>query len=780
MKGPQGGLLPFALSLSLAILIGPSYSQVPVNSVNDGKIIHGGTYTNTPEGITTFKNSAGSGLWLQKGNNLRGIEVNSSGDPTGNGGSFHFYAPGQAVRLDGDIDVRGLQNGSGAYLGNGGKVFVDSAYLYQSGNIYANGLNGGLVQFNVGSATLTDTARIEAKGFGGAGGIVAINASGSVDVQRQTVIDTSGRVVGTLDNNVINIEGGLLNIEGTLQANGVQSRGGMIRLVSTGQTDLRQAQDAIANAATSNVFTRSEANTATARLNVLKSNYEGDIRIASPGPSSRQAIVTVQGQPGTNGAVENDSADADARTSDGGTIIVAAQDRILNGGWLLADGGAGSNTPNGASNNGGNGGTVSLNARTQIITSGRIKANGGNGGNNASTSIGGKGGDAGLIAFSYKDGLSNTGAIIAAGGHGGQGTETTAQGGNGGLVVFSSTSNPAGNGQVITYGGLGNSFGALGSVVAPNPTTSTNKLIGVWRKTQPMELLLNGNNLLLLRNSIPTSNPGGTQLDQMTLNAQIRSVRDQAGQASGQHGGVAEDEFLSKLVSRNTDEDFPSLPPGQTAFNNFTFASTRADNVSIDISRLNRGTGDRKAANLFYTQTYLSSGGIHQESELSANLKTSSYYSAVSNAYNQTEQGLLSRRSINIATDNNIEMLGGTQVAGVYNSNSLILKAGNELTVTPQSGLSLSGGTLGGVQQLFAGSTIKNYGMIDADGMQQGGSILMQAPTQILNAPRGVIAALSDQYGGFIKLKSQDIQNQGTISANGGIENGRIILDTTP
>lgn len=772
MKGLQDGLLPFALSLSLVILTGPSYSQVPINSVNDGKIIQGGTYANTPDGLTTFKNTSGGGLWLQKGSNLRGVESNSSGTLTGNGGSFHFYAPGQAVRLDGNIDVRGLQNGSGAYLGNGGKVFVDSAYLYQSGNIYANGINGGLVQFNVGSATLADTARIEAKGSSGQSGIVAINASGSVDLQRQTVIDTSGKVAGTIDRNVINIEGGLLNVEGTLQANGVQSRGGMIRLVSTGQTNLTQSQEAIQHAAQQQVFTSNEADTLNTRLTTLKSNYDGDIRIASAGPSSRQAIITVQGIAGSNGAEGNDSADPDARAGDGGTIIMAAQNRILNGGWILADGAAGLGTTNGSHNNGGNGGTISLNARSEIITSGRITANGGAGGTSTSASTGGKGGDAGLIAFSYKDGLSNTNSIIAAGGRGGQGNDSPAAGGTGGLIVFSSTSNPAGNGQVITYGGAGGSagstFGPLGIVVAPNPVSSSNTLIGIWRKPQPMELLLNGNNLLLLKNSLPTSNTGGTQLDQMTYNAQVRSVRDQAGQAPGQHGGLAENEFFSKLVSISQNPQ----QPGKTYFNNLTFASTRSDNVALDVSRLNRNTGDRKVGDPFYTQTYLSSGGIRQ---VSAGPTT--YFSTVSYGYNQADTGLLSRQSINIAVDKTLDIFGDTRATDA--NNSLILKAGNLITVASEGRLATFGSHFGGMQQLFAGSTIRNQGRIEADGMLQGGSVLMQAPTQILNAPGSSITATADQYGGSIKLKSHDIQNQGTLNVNGGVENGQIVLDNS-
>ena len=124
----------------------------------------------------------------------------------------------------------------GAYLGNGGKVFIDSGYLFQNGNIFANGVNGGLVQANIGAMTLGAGAQIQAKGSTGAGGTVAINSAGPVDLRRGSVIDTSGKVLGSLDGNLINIEGSLINNEGILRADGVSSRGGSIRLVASGQS----------------------------------------------------------------------------------------------------------------------------------------------------------------------------------------------------------------------------------------------------------------------------------------------------------------------------------------------------------------------------------------------------------------------------------------------------------------------------------------------------------------------------------------------------------------
>src|SRR4051812_1530860 len=102
-----------ALAVSLSLLELNSYAALPINTVNDGQIIHGGTYANTSNDVTAFKNTQGTGLWLQNGNTIRGVEVDSHGGMTNNGGKIYLDAPNQVVRLDGTIDVRGMQNGSG-------------------------------------------------------------------------------------------------------------------------------------------------------------------------------------------------------------------------------------------------------------------------------------------------------------------------------------------------------------------------------------------------------------------------------------------------------------------------------------------------------------------------------------------------------------------------------------------------------------------------------------------------------------------------------------------
>ncbi len=176
------GAVSLALSVALATLNPPIALGGPgdLNSINDGRDIQSGTYFNTPGSRTTFQNSGGGGLWLHSGDLVRGLESDAGKVPTGNGGTLYFRAPGNVIRFDGNIDVSAVRNGA-LYTGNGGKVFVDSAYLFQNGSIFANGANGGLVQFNVGGMTAGPTAKITAQGFGGDGGSVNINATDTVD-----------------------------------------------------------------------------------------------------------------------------------------------------------------------------------------------------------------------------------------------------------------------------------------------------------------------------------------------------------------------------------------------------------------------------------------------------------------------------------------------------------------------------------------------------------------------------------------------------------------------
>jgi len=82
----------------------PGFAVVPVNTINNRSVIQGGTYYNIPGDVTAFRNTTGSGLWLQSGTTLRGLEViDSSGKLTNNGGTIQLYAPGSVIRLDGRV-----------------------------------------------------------------------------------------------------------------------------------------------------------------------------------------------------------------------------------------------------------------------------------------------------------------------------------------------------------------------------------------------------------------------------------------------------------------------------------------------------------------------------------------------------------------------------------------------------------------------------------------------------------------------------------------------------
>jgi hypothetical protein len=760
----------FQVALSVSICLGNllSYAALPTNSVNDGRIIQGGTYGNTADNVTTFKNSTGGGLWLQAGQNLRGVEVDTAGNLTNNGGNFHLFAPGQVVRVDGNIDVRGIQGSSGAFLGNGGRVFIDSAYLFQNGNIFASGLNGGLVQMNVGSMAMGPTARISALGYGGQGGVVSLNASGTVDLQRGSVIDTSGKVSGTFDTNVINIEGGVVNVEGTLQASGVQARGGTIRLVATGQTDLTQAQDAIADSQTAGTITSADAQVLNTRMTTLKNNYEGSIRIASGNSTERQAIVSAQGMPGTAVSTGNDIADPEARTGDGGTIILTAQNRILNGGWLLADGAKGMPNAGGNPTNGGNGGTISLNVGSEIITSGRIVANAGVGSTSSTAVEGGKGGDAGLIAFNYRNGLSNTGSILALGGNGGQGLNSPAPGGMGGLIVFSGPGAPAGNGNVFTYGGSGSTSGFLGSIITSEPAPPDNHWIGVWRNLQRIEMVHNAENLLIL-NRGDFSGEDANNLPGWTYNAQVRSVRDQAGVAARVRSGAALQEMNAKLLRADEPNTKPYL------FRNLIFSATNTRYLSFDPRQMNRADGTTLRDFPFNTMTllgnspidFLTTNNVQPNREAFGGGLGGGHLSIITPALNISNaviSGGIAGGSVNVATSNLLTFKGISQV-GQLHGGSVILKAGTDLRTNPDSGATggaLSNGLLmGGTQQLFAGQNVRSSADIIANGRQSGGSISIMAGNQIVNT--AAIQAIGSRDDGYIRLSAMSITNNGKI-----------------
>lgn len=245
-----------ALALSLGI-VGSGYADIPLNTqINhtfDGATINSGNYFNTAGSETKFVNTAGTGITLNAGSLVRGYET-QNGAYTGNGGNIHIQAPDQVVRLNGNIDVRGIRFDSaingGVNGGNGGNVTIDASYLFQNGNIWASGGNGGNVTMNVGGMTMNGV--IDARGgvlpnlTYGRGGNVAINSTGLVDIKGSILtsgVADSNISNSTYGNNIVIIGHGV-NTSGTLWASG-----GAITVSSTGtDADVNIAQTTLAQA----------------------------------------------------------------------------------------------------------------------------------------------------------------------------------------------------------------------------------------------------------------------------------------------------------------------------------------------------------------------------------------------------------------------------------------------------------------------------------------------------------------------------------------------------
>ncbi len=739
------------LALSVGLFPAQSIAANPINSYNDGRIIQGGTYANTVDGKTTFTNSSGGGLWLKAGSTLRGVEVNSSGVATNNGGTLHLYAPDNVVRVDGNINVNALQNGQGTYLGNGGKVFIDSGYLFQNGNIFANGVNGGLVQANVGAMTLGAGAQIQAKGSTGAGGVVAINSAGPVDLRRNSMVDTSGKVVGSFDTNLINIEGGLVNNEGTLRADGVNSRGGSIRLVASGQSPYQEIKNNL-QAATANppgdntapTISASERTFLLQRTKGVIDNLEGQVFLARDTSSSTNPAfvsnLSVNGNGGSAGLNNDYSQSASSRAGDGGSIILTAMQGIQNLGNTRANGASGFSGANPV--NGGNGGTISLVSQANIANiQGRLEANGGNGGRSTCASLGGKGGDGGLMAFSYNTTMTNSGGIYADGALGGNGSNP-GHGGNGGLVVLSGNSNPTGNGSidVIARPGGNNNLnlgGKAGTIVAPNPGTLGQTQVyfqqgyvngqlvrtSATQQTQPVELLTHAENLILLTKNGGNINVSDNLFTRL-LQARIRSVTDPTGSL-----GQAQ----ADVISKNT----ASSP---YVYRNLILGSSR-DNLALDLSHPSDNDGGFGDYELVFPSP-LSMG-----------------------------EGFSTLNTLNIVNDGSVSTLylsygGGGDTP--YKPTDFWLIGRN------------SNGLGGGRISLFANGNVNNLNIFGTTGTASGGSVNIAALGTLDNGAR--LSTESPLHGGNIILKaSNDIINNeqiyytvGTMSANGGLMGGTI------
>ncbi len=746
------GIFFSIVALSLTIALTPTgHALSPMNSTQDGRIIKGGTYYNTPGNTTSFINSQSGGLWLKAGTILRGLEANSNGSLSNNGGTLHLYAPDNVVRIDGNIDVSAIHNCHGAYLGNGGKVFIDSGYLFQNGNIFANGSNGGLVQVNVGGMTLGNGAQIQAKGSTGAGGVVAINASDPVDLRRGSVIDTSGKVLGSLDSNLINIEGGLVNNEGTLRANGIESRGGSIRLVASGQSPYQEIKDTL-QAATSNPPGDTTPSTVTSqervfllqRIKGLINNHEGQVFLSRDTNATTPAFISSLSANGAGGHADskNDySQNTVPRAGDGGDITLLAMQGIQNLGNIKTNGAAGASGAYPIS--GGNGGTISFLSEARIDNSkGRLEANGGIGGSSTGANPGGKGGDGGLIAFGYNSPMTNNGGMYADGALGGNGTNPGI-GGNGGLIVFSGNNNPIGNGSIDVIarpGGNNNLFlgGKSGTIVSQNPGTLGQGQVyfqqgyvnghlvrtRATEQTQPVELLTHAENLILLTKNGSTINVSNNLFNQL-LQAHIRSVTDPTGAL-----GEAQTEVINKNTASSAH-----------VFRNLILGSSR-DNFALELTHPFRVEAPGAPGELIFPSA-LSKG-----------------------------EGLSTINTLSIVNNGSVS----TQyLPGPYSDSSY---QPTDFWVIGRNSNSLAGGRI----SLLANGIVNNLNIFGTTGVASGGSVHIATPDTFDNGAR--LTTNSPLHGGSIIAKAgKDIINNeqiyywvGKMAANGGLLGGTIRL----
>jgi hypothetical protein len=462
---------------SLAVSIGVSAFSFAApgdtNSTNNGQVVTGGNYYNTPGNKTTFTNTAGTGLHITAGTTVGGLEVAAPGGAlTGNGGHLHFNVPGQTVRLDGVINVSAAKGAGGGFLiptnATGGRVTIDAAHMFQSGQIFANGVNGGVVNLNVGSLLLTGSARIEATGVDkrpdcfGNGGVINLGkkgAKGTIDVQQGAIVDASGQVVGNYDTTLINVEGGLINIDGILKANGLNikapngdvidaTRGGKISLVANLETE--SLDSGVLDNASFMDDIKSDVLARDASL--INDVGRGWVNIGKSGQLQANGGFGSRGTGAFNGAYI-DGTDG----GDGGQISIWAQCGIRNDGLITARGGNGLH---------GRSITGVVNGVNQLAVAGD----------------GGTGGLGGQVYLTYFQSLQNNGLITVKGGKGGEGGNATAtiaseafalggNGGNGsqgGQIFINGSSEPTGGGGYNVTGGDPGKGGNATTGVLPN------------------------------------------------------------------------------------------------------------------------------------------------------------------------------------------------------------------------------------------------------------------------------------------------------------------------
>jgi hypothetical protein len=816
-----------ALSTRLALglsLLSLSSSLLPVlaapgdvNSTNNGQTINAGVYYNTPGSKTTFQNTNGTGLFLQAGDLVRGLESSGAGNPTGNGGTLHFNAPGQMVRLDGNVDISGIIK-NGVYQGNGGSAFIDAAVYYQNGNLFANGLNGGNFQFNVGSAMFGPGAQVQAMGAGGGlGGNIAVNASGGVDIAPGVVLDSSGRNLFTYDRNLINIEGGFINNEGIIRANSVVindghrlaiansessaavleateankvdgpasfvredafTRGGTVRLVASGLSR-QDCFDCVVDKATATetnpfslavgeaLLNLSEANALKSRFDFLVKNFDADIR----------NINLIQAQ----GNLQHNA----------GTVLGAAARNIFNSGIIQA--------------NGYTGGTVGLSARQDIRNAGVLQANSAT----YRVNIGLDGQDTlpvsqgGLVAASYGRQFNNIDGMVQANGV------------PGGLIVFSGPSNPFGGRAIAAYNS--------GVIVAPdsNALVKPDYFASAYDDTRNDELLIRNENLLLLsRGNDFNDLPGHVN------NALVRSVSSRLGGATDELTRGVYDRFTNLFVGSTGTNTLRVTRP--RFFNDMTLDTkslntfvinhngglTRFDNGHWYIGRHEDANGQYTYSPLGGRYSMLAQGNInndHSQVFSFGHLSGGSIHLASTTADIINDNGGDWQTRV-VRQENTYSNVGG--IGGLYGG-SIIAKAGGSIINQGQASYSTNpidlkrpnmGGKLeglfgGSIQMLAsyflntdgsavtAGSRVRD---IDGENLNaQGGSITIKAINNVIN--NGFIRAtgesvLSDNTtdnanatgdGGFIHLHGGSLAllgQTGFLRAFGSTNGGTVLM----
>jgi hypothetical protein len=583
-----------------------------------------------------------------------------------------------------------------------------------------------------------------------------------VQLKPNTLLDTSGKVAGSYDSNLINIEGGAVRAAGIIRADGAVtnlaegSRGGTVRLIATGNTNLSQVNQALADATTPGTtqgqlaptFSNNERNTLSAELQDTVTRLDGDIQISGTfNPQNHAqvtpALISVNGTSGAFASNNDTLQENTLRAGDGGTVILSAMGDVQNLGQIQANGGSGaSGSVPIAPIRGGNGGTIVVTAGERVNNDlftyttrnnglvGQMQADGGNGGNTTASRFGGAvGGKGGLFAFSHKTGMVNKGDIVARGGQGGNSTSSGGifvssggHGGQGGLIVISGPSNPNNGGALKADGGNG------GNGNNPNANQAQGGIAGV----------------------IVSPNPAGL--------AQTQFVSQKAGNP-GLNSGVSRGTGAQRAITTQTAdnellgnaENLILLTRGGT----FTRLDDRAANATVRtvINPLNTTA----ASNQIVAKDATGSSHPFRNFVIGSNAN---------------QLGIL------LTKDPAFFLNGGANEINLFNLNTLSVLNDGSLTNTGEWGTGSNQNMGGGRISLLAGGSIQNGMGFATRGGASAGSINLASKTSIENFDLLTTQSANDTsniHGGSIQLNSLgSITNFGYrfVGANGRLIGG--------